>query len=101
MDQLDEPLQALFASHVDTVYRALDVMYPEIHRAVELLGDSLLADRRVLVCGSGIGTALGQAFCTCLLNRAQIEVLALKPGVETSRSGRPSIGRHGQGRSAP
>ena len=52
MDQLDEPLQALFASHVDTVYRALDVMYPEIHRAVDLLGESLLADRRVLVCGS-------------------------------------------------
>ena len=57
MDQLDEPLQALFASHVDTVYRALDVMYPQIHRAVELLCDSLLADHRVLVCGSGIGTA--------------------------------------------
>ena len=77
MDQHDEPLHALFASHVDTVYRALDVMYPEIHRAVDLLGESLLADRRVLVCGSGIGTALGQAFCTCLLNRAQID----RPGL--------------------
>jgi phosphoheptose isomerase len=77
MDQLDEPLQALFASHVDIVYRALDAMYPEIHRAVELLCDSLLADHRVLVCGSGIGTALGQAFCTSLLNRAQID----RPGL--------------------
>ena len=77
MDQLDEPLQALFASHVDTVYRALDVMYPEIHRAVELLCDSLLADHRVLVCGSGTGTVLGQAFCTNLLNRAQID----RPGL--------------------
>ena len=37
MDQLDEPLQALFASHVDTLNRALDAMYPQIHRAVDLL----------------------------------------------------------------
>lgn len=77
LDLLDEPLQALFASHVDTVYRALDALYPEIHRAVELLCESLLADRRVLVCGSGSGTALGQVFCTNLLNRAQID----RPGL--------------------
>lgn len=77
MDSLDEPLQAIFASHVDTVYRALDLMHPAIHRAVELLCTSMLDEHRVLVCGSGTGTALAQGFCARLLSRTQID----RPGL--------------------
>jgi phosphoheptose isomerase len=77
MEALDEPLQAIFASHVDTVYRALDLMYPAIHSAVELLCASMLDEHRVLVCGNGAGVAIGQAFCATLLNRTRIDRPAL------------------------
>lgn len=81
METPDEPLQAIFASHVDTVYRALDLLYPAIHAAVDALCATMLDERRVLVCGSGTGTAVGQAFCASLMNRTLID-----------RPGLPAIG---------
>ena len=77
MDQLDDPLQSLFAAHVDAVYRTLDALYTEVQRAVDLLADSLLSGHRVLVCGVGAGTTLAQAFAAALLNRTCID----RPGL--------------------
>lgn len=77
MDQLDDPLQSLFAAHVDAVYRTLDALYTEVQRAVDLLADSLLSGHRVLVCGVGAGTTLAQAFAAALLNRTRID----RPGL--------------------
>ncbi|MCG3169076.1 MAG: Phosphoheptose isomerase [Pseudomonadales bacterium] len=77
MDQLDDPLQSLFAAHVDAVYRTLDALYTEVQRAVDLLADSLLCGHRVLVCGVGAGTTLAQAFAAALLNRTRID----RPGL--------------------
>ncbi len=77
MDQLDDPLQLLFAAHVDAVYRTLDALYSEVQRAVDLLADSLLSGHRVLVCGVGTGATLAQGFAAALLNRTHID----RPGL--------------------
>lgn len=77
MDTPDEPLHEMFASHVDTVYRALDLLYPAIHAATDLLCSCMLQERRVLVCGSGTGAAIGQVFCAGLMSRTRIDRPAL------------------------
>jgi len=76
-DDIGEPLHAMFADHVDTVYRSLDIIYPALHRAVDLLCETMLEERKVLVCGAGTGAALAQLFCAELLNRVHIDRPAL------------------------
>jgi D-sedoheptulose 7-phosphate isomerase len=76
-DDIGEPLQAMFADHVDTVYRSLDTIYPLLHRAVELLCETMLEEHKILVCGAGTGAALSQVFCAELLNRVHIDRPAL------------------------
>lgn len=77
MDELNEPLQAIFAEHVDTVYRSLDVLHQSIHDAVAILCESLLDERKILICGSGSASALAQTFCCNLLGQGRIE----RPGL--------------------
>lgn len=77
MDPLDTPLQSVFTAHVDAVYRTLDTLYSEVTRAVELLSSSLLAGRRILVCGIGLGTTLAQGFAAVMLNRTRMDRPAL------------------------
>jgi phosphoheptose isomerase len=77
MSELDEPLPARFADHVDTVYRTLDGLQPQLERAVEELADTLLAERRLVVCGLGAGAALAQVFAAGLLGRMHLE----RPGL--------------------
>lgn len=77
MDELEEPLQAIFADHVDTVYRALDTLQPLLQRAVSVLCETMLSEHKLLVCGQGMSATLAQAFCTGLLSRQQME----RPGL--------------------
>lgn len=77
MDEIEEPLQAIFADHVDTTYRALDTLQPVLQRAVDVLCRSLLDERKLLVCGHGVSAALAQAFCSGLLSRNRME----RPGL--------------------
>jgi phosphoheptose isomerase len=77
MSELDEPLPARFADHVDTVYRTLDGLQPQLERAVEELADTLLAERRVIACGLGTGACLAQVFAAGLLGRMRLE----RPGL--------------------
>lgn len=77
MDDIDDPLQARFAAHVDAVYRSLDALYPQLHQAARLICDTLLAERRMIACGTGHCASLAQLFATSLLNRAQME----RPGL--------------------
>ena len=44
MEELDDPLQSTFANHVDTVYRALDVLHPALHRAVDICSTVMLSE---------------------------------------------------------
>lgn len=77
MDSLDDSLHALFAAHVDAVYRTLDTLHGEALRAVELLADCVLGGHRIMVCGAGIGAALAQSFTITLLNRIHVD----RPGL--------------------
>lgn len=77
MDSLDDSLHALFAAHVDAVYRTLDTLHGEALRAVELLADCVLGGHRIMVCGAGIGAALAQGFAVTLLNRIHVD----RPGL--------------------
>lgn len=77
MDEIDDPLQARFAAHVDAVYRSLDALYPQLHDAVRAICDTLLAECRLIVCGSGQCVPLVQLFGASLLNRANME----RPGL--------------------
>ncbi len=90
MDQIDDPLQSLFAVHVDAVYRTLDVLYTEVLLTVDLLADSLLSGHRILVCGAGINSALAKSFVAVLLNRTRMDRPALPAiliGAEQTASG--------------
>lgn len=77
MEELDEPFQSTFANHVDTVYRALDLLYPALHRAVDICSTVMLSEHKLLTCGNGVASAIGQAFCASLLNCSQLE----RPGL--------------------
>ncbi len=86
MDEFEEPLQAIFADHVDTVYRSLDTLQPLLHRAVEVLCETMLSEHKLLVCGHGMSAALAQTFCTGLLSRQQME----RPGLPVIAIGNDS-----------
>ncbi|MBK6288664.1 MAG: SIS domain-containing protein [Gammaproteobacteria bacterium] len=77
MDEFEEPLQTIFADHVDTVYRSLDTLQPLLHRAVSVLCETMLSEHKLLVCGQGMSATVAQAFCTGLLSRQQME----RPGL--------------------
>jgi phosphoheptose isomerase len=77
VDDIEDPVQLWFTSHVDTVYRSLDSLQPTLLAAGEALRDALLSDHRLLAAGSGAGVALAQIFATSLLNRLRMERPAL------------------------
>lgn len=77
MDDIEDPLQARFAAHVDAVYRSLDALYPQLHDAVRVVCEALLAERRLIACGTGHSAPLAQLFGASLLNRAHME----RPGL--------------------
>lgn len=77
MDQIEDPLQASVAEHVDLAYRSLDVLYEELYAAIDMLTETLLSECRLMVCGSGSTAALGQIFCASLLGQQEIERPAL------------------------
>lgn len=77
MDAIEDPLQQIFAEHVDLAYRSLDEMFEELYAAAELLMETLVSERRILVCGNGSAGALGQIFCASLLSANQLE----RPGL--------------------
>ena len=77
MTELDDPVAARFADHVDAVYRTLDALQPQLELAVDELADLLLAERRLVVAGLGTGAALAQIFAAGMLGRVRIE----RPGL--------------------
>lgn len=77
MDDIEDPVQLWFTSHVDAVYRALDSLQPTLLAAAESIRDALLADHRLIAAGSGTGVALAQVFAASLLNRLRMERPAL------------------------
>jgi D-sedoheptulose 7-phosphate isomerase len=77
VEELDDPLQSTFANHVDTVYRALDLLHPALQRAVDICSAVMLSERKVLACGNGLASAIGQAFCASMLNSSRLE----RPGL--------------------
>ena len=83
MDEFEEPLQTIFADHVDTMYRSLDTLQPLLHRAVSVLCETMLSEHKLLVCGQGMSATVAQAFCTGLLSRQQME----RPGLPVLASG--------------
>jgi len=77
MDHIEDPLQSSVAEHVDLAYRSLDLLYEELYNAIDVLTETLLSEHRILVCGSGVASALGQVFCASLLGQQEIERPAL------------------------
>lgn len=73
MDELDDPVQLWFTSHVDTVYRSLDNLQAPLAAAAWTLRETLLGGGRLLAGGSGAGCALSQLFAASLLSRLSME----------------------------
>lgn len=73
MDELNDPVQLCFTSHVDTVYRTLDSVQAPMASAAWVIRDTLLGGGKLLVGGSGTGCALSQLFASTLLSRLSME----------------------------
>jgi len=77
MDEIEDPLQQIFAEHVDVAYRALDGIFDQIYVAVDVLMQSMLSERRILVASQGMSAPLAGIFCSQLLGRRQLDRPAL------------------------
>jgi D-sedoheptulose 7-phosphate isomerase len=58
---------------------AADLLAPPIAAAATMIVNTLLHDRKVLVCGNGGSAALAQYYAACMLNRFDME----RPGLAT------------------
>lgn len=77
MDEFDDPFGRIFAQHVDTAYRTLDLLQDALHASVEVLTEALLTERRILACGIGPAAALAQVFASTLLCHSRVHRPAL------------------------
>lgn len=77
MDEFQDPLQLMAASHVDAVYRTVDSVGPALERAARLLIDCMLEGNKTIGCGVGQASALAQMFCGALIGTVRIERPAL------------------------
>ena len=73
MDDLNDPVQLWFTSHVDTVYRSLDSLHAPMNAAAWGIRETFLGGGKLLVGGSGTGSALSQLFASMLLSRLSME----------------------------
>lgn len=68
-----ELVQQLFSDSIQTKIKAADILAEPIVTAAKMLVDSLLADRKILLCGNGGSAADAQHFSAELLNRFEKE----------------------------
>ncbi len=76
MDGLQRVKQ-LFAESITTKENTVDVVAEPVVRAAQLMGECLLANRKILSCGNGGSAADAQHFSSELLNRFERE----RPGL--------------------
>ena len=74
---ITQPVFDIFSDHLETVSQSLDLLSPLIEQTSEVMVQSLLSDKKMLVCGGGTSSALAQHFATTLLNRFEYERPAL------------------------
>ena len=75
-----------FQGTLESVAMSVDQLAGPIGQASELLTGSLLQDRKIIVCGSGVDAALAQLFTTCLMDSLDHERPAL-PALNISGDG--------------
>ena len=66
-----------FQSTIETLSLSVDELAPAIELASQVMTTALLQDNKILTCGNGVDAALGQLFCSNLLNRFEQERPAL------------------------
>jgi len=80
-NQTQDPLAARVLRHFDESIRSKqscrEELAPKIARGARLMIESLLSDRKILVCGNGGSAADAQHFSSELLNRFEVE----RPGL--------------------
>ena len=75
-----------FQGTLESVALSVDQLAGPVGQASELLTASLLADRSIMICGTGADAALAQLFTTCLLGGLEHERPAL-PALNISADG--------------
>ncbi|WP_018274919.1 SIS domain-containing protein [Teredinibacter turnerae] len=63
----------IFQKSVEAKMQVGEELGPLIDHASELIVESLLADRKVMVCGNGTSSAMAQILTSCLLDRYEKE----------------------------
>lgn len=74
---MSERLQHLLHEHLSSLSLLLDSQAEVIERAAHVLLETLVADRRIFVCGNGGSMANAQSFVSKLVNRFEHERPAL------------------------
>jgi D-sedoheptulose 7-phosphate isomerase len=66
-----------FQDHLDTAARSVEALTPMIAEASQMLGNTLLSDRRIFCAGTGISMLPAQLIVTNLVHRYDIERTSL------------------------
>lgn len=66
-----------FQDTIETIAMSVDTLADTIEKGSQLMGEALLADRKIITCGNGVDGALAQLFTCNLLNRFEADRPAL------------------------
>ena len=70
---MSEHVYQLFQRSIEAKMQVGEALAPMIESAAEILVQTLLDERKILVCGNGPSAALAQIFTSCLIDRFEKE----------------------------
>ncbi|MGO1462052.1 MAG: D-sedoheptulose-7-phosphate isomerase [Marinobacter sp.] len=77
MDNMENRINQLFASHMEHTAQAASTVGPAIEEAADAFVSALLNDGKIVTCANGNANVVAQYFCTAFLNRFEQDRPAL------------------------
>ena len=73
LSQIEDRIRHLFGSSIETKVTAADLLSGQMAKAAQRLVQSLLADKKILICGNGASAANCLHFTSALINHFEVE----------------------------
>ncbi|GGE67108.1 phosphoheptose isomerase [Streptosporangium jomthongense] len=77
MNDMENLINQLFASHMEHTAQAASTIGPAIEQAADAFVNTLLNDGKIVACANGNANVIAQYFCTAFLNRFEHDRPAL------------------------
>ncbi len=67
------PITSYLCDAIDSAASHLELIAPNIERACDTIAQSLLSDRKLIVCGNGYSAPMAALLTTCLMHQQEFE----------------------------